>query len=105
SLGTPRTGDENLRINLWLRNGSAPNGGNEQEFVIKSFRFVPPGNPFPPRLTNPNRTPADLFSATLQTEMDHVYEIDVSSNLLNWQTIETILATNTAMDFVDTNAP
>ena len=105
SMDTPRTGDENVRINLWLMNGSAPTDHNEHEFVIKSFRFVPPGSVSAPRLTNLNRTAAGVFGANVQTEMDRAYEIDVSSNLVNWQAVETILATNTTMGFVDTNAP
>ena len=105
SLATPVTGDENMRINLWLMNGLAPTDHNELEFVIKSFRFVPPGTASAPRLTSPRLISGGMFSANVQTEMDRAYEIDVSSNLLDWKAVQTILANNTAMGFVDTNAP
>jgi hypothetical protein len=104
SLDTPVTGDENMRINLWLMNGLAPTDHNEQEFVIKSFRFVPPGTAAAPRLTSPRLISAGVFSANVQTEMDRAYEIDVSSNLIDWQAVQTIFATNAAMGFVDTNS-
>jgi hypothetical protein len=105
SLDTPRTGDENVRINLWLMNGSAPTDLNEQEVVVKSFRFVPPGTALKPRLIRPNRNSAGVFSASVQTEMDREYEVDVSANLVDWNPVMSFLATNTTMSLVDNNAP
>jgi len=41
----PLTGDENVRLNLWLVNGNPPSDNNEVEIVVKSFNFVPLGTP------------------------------------------------------------
>jgi hypothetical protein len=49
----PQTGDENVRINLWLINGDPPTDNKEVEFVIKSFQFIPPGPPLPASLASP----------------------------------------------------
>lgn len=37
----PPTGDERVRLNLWLFNGSAPMDGQPVEVVIRSFAFTP----------------------------------------------------------------
>lgn len=37
----PPSGDENVRLNLWLFNGAAPNNGQEAEIVIRQFEFIP----------------------------------------------------------------
>ena len=49
----PQTGDENIRLNLWLFNGNAPTNSSEVEFIIKSFQFVPLGPPLPASLLHP----------------------------------------------------
>ena len=38
----PQPGKENVRINLWLDEGSEPANGQEAEIVVKSFHFIPP---------------------------------------------------------------
>jgi hypothetical protein len=105
ALETPKTGDENVRINFWLRNGLAPVDHSEHEFVVKSFRFVPLGTAAAPRLTNATLNPPGVFSAKVQTEMDRVYQIEGSSNLVNWTAITMVLATNTTASFAETNSP
>jgi hypothetical protein len=42
-LGTdnPPPGDENIRLNLWLMNGTPPTGGKEVEVVVESFQYEP----------------------------------------------------------------
>lgn len=37
----PVPGDERVRLNLWLFNGSAPTDGNPVEVVVHSFTFTP----------------------------------------------------------------
>ncbi|HUR33840.1 MAG TPA: hypothetical protein VM032_08590 [Vicinamibacterales bacterium] len=37
----PVTGDERVRLNLWLFNGAAPTNGQPVEVVIQSFSFTP----------------------------------------------------------------
>jgi hypothetical protein len=44
----PAPGDERVRMNLWLFNGTAPTNGQEVEVVISGFAFTP----LPPRLGN-----------------------------------------------------
>jgi hypothetical protein len=36
----PQPGDENFRFNLWLFNGSAPQGGQPQEVIVSHFDFT-----------------------------------------------------------------
>ena len=48
----PPSGDENIRLNLWLINGHAPVGNREVEFIIKRFQFAPPGSPPPAGITS-----------------------------------------------------
>jgi hypothetical protein len=37
----PPPGEENVRINLWLRNGEAPTDGQDSEVIISNFIFTP----------------------------------------------------------------
>lgn len=37
----PKTGDERVRLNLWLFNGAAPTSGTGAEVVVSSFTFSP----------------------------------------------------------------
>ncbi len=41
----PKPGDERVRLNLWLFNGSAPTDGQPVEVVVGSFAFTPPPAP------------------------------------------------------------
>lgn len=99
----PETGDENVRINLWLMNGHPPTDTNEVEFIIRSFQFVPLGQPQPAALTQPKLRTDGRFQFTIAGQLDHRYQLESSSNLLVWQSVATILATNSVMDFADTN--
>jgi hypothetical protein len=37
----PLTGDERVRLNLWLFRGAAPTDGQPVEVIISAFTFVP----------------------------------------------------------------
>lgn len=51
TLATPQSGDENVRINLWLYNGMAPGNGHQAEVIISRFDFSPLAKPFAPVVT------------------------------------------------------
>lgn len=100
----PRTGDENVRINLWLHNGNQPTDTNEVKFILRSFQFIPLGQAQPAVLTQPQSLTDGRFQCAIAGQMGRWYQVQASSNLFVWQSIATILVTNSAMDFVETNA-
>ena len=100
----PQTGDENVRINLWLLFGHPPTDGREMELVIKSFQFVPPGPPLPASLTG-LQTPSDgLAQLIINGEPDRRYQVQTSANLLDWQDLATVLAVTPLASFQDAEA-
>jgi len=98
SLVTPRTGDENIRINLWLNRGAAPTDKNEVEVIIKSFQFVPLEAPPAPRLTRLMSGPARLV---MDSQPDRRYEFEASRNLRQWEPLGVVLATNIVVNFTN----
>jgi hypothetical protein len=96
AVDVPQTGDENVRINLWLFNGDPPTSGQDVEFIVKSFQFVPLGAPRAAELLQP-RFSNGFFSFDLLAQVDRRYEVQVSTNRLAWQTVGAILATNSLM--------
>ncbi len=103
TLQVPVPGDENVRLNLWLMNGTPPGDGQEVEFIINSFQFVPPGAPAPARLLNPGHSTNGQFRFELNGQVDRRYQVETSTNLSTWATGPRLLATNAVMIFVDTN--
>jgi hypothetical protein len=103
AAAVPQTGDENVRINLWLLFGHPPSDGQEVELVIKSFQFVPPGSPSPALLTGLSVPPNRPVQFTIQAEPDRRYEVQASTNLSDWQELTTILATSHLVPFQDDN--
>jgi len=103
SLGTPQTGDENVRLNLWLMNGTAPAGNQEVEFIIKSFQFVPPGPPKGASLLNPFQQPDGSGGFDLQGQPDRRYRVETSTNLADWNPVDYLLATNVITRYFSTN--
>ena len=95
----PQTGDENVRINLWLIYGNAPTDNSEVEFIIKSFQFVPLGPLLPALLTQPRLQNGQLLF-NINSQPDRRYEVQVSTNLSSWQPLGTLLATNSVVTFV-----
>jgi hypothetical protein len=98
----PQTGDENVRLNLWLINGNAPTNNSEVEFIVKSFQFVPLGPPLPATLLQPRSRDRSL-SFDIGVQFDRRYEVQTSTNLISWLNVDTILATNSLMNFTDAN--
>ena len=97
----PQTGDENIRMNLWLINGNAPTDNSEVEFIVKSFQFVPLAPPLPATLLQP-RCWNGCLSFDILGQADRRYEVQISTNLSAWQSLDTILATNSLMSFTAT---
>lgn len=104
TLAIPRTGDENVRLNLWLNKGWAPANGQEVEMLIRSFEFVPLGPALPARLTNAFRLPDGQVRFSVLTQPDRRYVVQASTDLLQWQDLTRLLATNTMLEFLDQEA-
>lgn len=100
----PQTGDENVRLNLWLINGTPPTDNQEVEFVIKNFVFVPLGIPQPAVLSDLQRFSAGSVRFSVNGQTDRRYQVQASTNLHDWQDLCLLLATNTTSDFFDTNS-
>ena len=104
TLTPPRTGDENMRFNLWLNRGNAPTDQKEIEVIIKRFEFVPLGAVQAAVLTNFSRpSPAQVRFALNNSQPDRRYQVRASTNCVDWQDLCTLLATNSTMGFLDTN--
>jgi hypothetical protein len=103
TLAVPQSGDENVRINLWLVNGTPPTDNHEVEFIIKSFQFVPLGPAQPALLTNVSHLSGGQVQFTLLGQPDRRYTVQASTNLLVWQDLANLLATNSTMGFSETN--
>jgi hypothetical protein len=103
----PLSGDENVRLNLWLVNGAQPSDNNEQEVVIKSFNYVPLGAPPAAVLSNPRNTSgaSPVFQTDFKVQPDFHYDIQISSNLFTWNDLMTILATSDKFALSETNPP
>jgi hypothetical protein len=103
----PLSGDENVRLNLWLVNGAQPSDNNEQEVVIKSFNFVPLGAPPAAVLGNSKNTSGknSVFQTDFSVQPDFRYDIQISSNLAAWNDLMTVLATSDKFTLLETNSP
>ncbi len=93
TFAPPQPGDENVRLNLWLYNGTPPSNGQEAEVIIQSFEFVPADPPASARLSNPRWTPQGA-AFELLTEPDRRYALQSSGDLIQWLDDFTLLATN-----------
>ena len=98
----PQSGDENIRINLWLINGNAPTDNQEVEFVIKSFTFVPLGPPLPASLAQP-RLQNGQFLFEISGQSDRRHQMQLSTDLASWQDLGTFFLTNGVATFSGTN--
>ena len=104
ALTTSQSGDENVRLNLWLFGGSPPAGNAEVEVVIKCFEFVPLGPPQPAVLSDMTRLPNGLAQFSINSQPDRRYAVEATTNLVDWQDLGTVLATNILFTFVETNS-
>jgi hypothetical protein len=104
TLTVPPSGDEAVRLNLWLFRGTAPTDNQEVEVVISSFQFMPLGTPQPARLKAAAPFSASPFRFVLQGEFDRWYQVQVSTDLLAWKDLATMPATNPVVDFGDSTA-
>jgi hypothetical protein len=68
--------------------------------VLKSFQFVPLGQPVSALLRNIER-PGNQTEFRLGCQPDWRYQIQSSVDLSNWQIVTELLATNFFQDFVD----
>lgn len=100
----PPAGDENVRLNFWLSGGRPPGDGNEVEVIVRDFRFVPLGAAKPAQFTNAVHAANGKFQVQLIGELDWRYAIQCSANLMDWQTLTELQATNTTMTFTDTTS-
>ena len=66
--------------------------------IVKSFQFVPLPPPPAPRLTGFKPNPARF---ALDSQPDRRYQFEASTNLLEWEDLGTILATNVVINFPD----
>ncbi|HVU28447.1 MAG TPA: glycoside hydrolase family 16 protein [Verrucomicrobiae bacterium] len=112
TLSVPPAGGETVHINLWLFQGTAPSNNQEVEVVISNFEFLPLGPPQPAQLGQLNLLPGGDIELNAQGLADWRYQILTSSDLVNWQEIGTVLATNSSIaysalpalfQFIDTN--
>jgi hypothetical protein len=100
----PLAGDEVVHLNLWLINGNPPANGNEAEVVVTRFEFVPPGDPQPANFTRVEAQTDGTTHLSLDTQPDRRYDLQISTNLFQWQSLGELLATNSVTVFTDTNA-
>lgn len=105
AVDVPQSGDENVRLNLWLVDGTPPSDNNEVEVIIKSFNFVPLATPSPVTLTNAVVAANGSSQFDFTALPDYRYTVQASSNLLNWSPLSTLLATNTSLRFTGSVPP
>jgi hypothetical protein len=100
----PQTGDENVHLNLWLVNGTPPSDNTEVDVVIKSFNFVPLGTAQPATLAPVRGLPGNPPQLSISATPDWRYDLQVSTNLILWQDLSALLASNNLIGFQDTNS-
>lgn len=112
STGVPPAGGEQVHINLWLNQGNAPSNGLPVEVTISNFEFVPLGAPPAAQLNSVQVAADGNVQLTAAGNSDWHYQIQASSDLLDWSLLGTVLATNPAVafsslpvafSFIDTN--
>jgi hypothetical protein len=105
TTGIPPAGGEQIHINLWLNKGNAPVNAQPVEAVLSQFEFVPLGPPPPAQLLQVSPLPGGGAQLTVQGQLDWHYDILTSTNLVNWSSLATVIATNNLFIFNDTNPP
>jgi hypothetical protein len=92
-----------VHINLWLDKGNPPVNGQPVEVVLTQFEYVPLGPPPPATITKINGLPGGPVLLNAQGATDWRYQILASTNLSVWSNLGTVLATNSLLQFTDTN--
>jgi len=101
----PQSGDENVRLNLWLTNGAPPTDNQEVEVVIRDFNFVPLG-PLPePRLQRYLGDGVSSFQWEFAVQPDYRFELQSSSDMVHWLSLSTQRATSPVLRVSDLGAP
>ena len=72
--------------------------------VVRSFEFDPLGPALPAVITNVMRLPDGRVSFSIQTQPDRRYQVQTSTNLVQWNSLARFLATNTVVEFLDPEA-
>jgi hypothetical protein len=105
AAAVPQSGDECVHFNLWLFQGNPPTDSNEVEVIIQSFNFVPLGPPPRAVVGNPQLPHAGPLRFNFAAQPDFRYQIQAATNFFQWTSLATLLATNAALNFADSNAP
>ena len=104
ATAVPQTGDENVHLNLWLVQGTAPVNNSEVEVVIKNFNFVPLGTA-PPGVLGPLKgSSGNPPQFAVSAVPDWRYDLQASTDLILWQDLGVFVASNNLIGFRDTNA-
>ena len=93
-----------VHLNIWLIGGTPPVNGNEAEVVVTRFEFVPLGDPQPANLTRVEAQTDGTIHLSLDTQPDRRYDLQISTNLFQRQSLSELLAINNVTVFADTNA-
>jgi hypothetical protein len=79
----PLSGDQQVRLNLWLRKGLVPTNGQEVEVVFSRFVFVPVVLP-EPIVTSAGIGPAGSVHLTGERPPQLIYTLQSSTDLREW---------------------
>jgi len=100
AIGIPPAGGEEVHINLWLENGTVPEGAEPVEMVLTNFEFVPLGTP-PPAHWQSCSVVDQTCQLSMNCESDWHYVIQCSSDLHNWTNLAWLIATNQSAQITD----
>ena len=99
ALGVPPAGGEQVHINLWLDNGTPPQGNQSVEVVMTNFTYVPLGPPPIVQWQGWQYANAS-FQAIMTCVPEWHYVIQSSSDLVNWTDVQTVIPTDTTYQFI-----
>ncbi|MCH7227940.1 glycoside hydrolase family 16 protein [Haloferula sp. A504] len=103
SASVPTPGDERVRMNLWLFNGTSPSDGQEVEVVISRFAFIPL-EPMAPRVRAVSLDVAGIFHLQLTGDPQLWYRLERSDDLKEWDLVSTTIAPEQDFELTDTSA-
>jgi hypothetical protein len=89
----PQTGDENVRLNLWLILGQPPGNGQEAEVIVRSFEHLPPDTVFRPLITSVSLSGTNLLYGGTYGVANGIYRLQAATHLslpgAEWLTVAT----------------